>query len=412
MQYKPLSAELRAIVEKYYSGETWKNIKAMLPPDITISPKGSGVGVFGKFDTGLKCQHCQGTVVGSLANKSEAAKRMRYSEASKCLECGHYPQRVGCWCQTCCKIQREVEKAKEKIRHNRIEALVADHNSNTVDVESGNTYSSMAVLAAMFEQSTCENLNVITPLRDSDRPLAPSVSMSLRLIQEVVQSLNFRDAIPPSARVGLDDRISWNGLAEFYVVRSSQSSPKEYLLNMLKSCARPEVGDSEFVFDDIYSLMEQEVLSFLEDSRQEARLPHEVGEKTYVLVKKLLLERPIGEIFYLITKAVNDAIVQKAKGNVWAKQASNGVIGSIERLHERAKASNWVLSRYSRHNWQKQSWLSYVYFNLVLGLSGDGLQYSALDIAKHMGLKNICEGGILSQGHPDICEALGRANAT
>lgn len=153
--------------------------------------------------------------------------------------------------------------------------------------------------------------------------------------------------------------------------------------------------------------MLDEALTFLEQTRGEFNLPHKVGEKTLQTLNSLILHRPLGEVLYLIWKACNDAAASAQKATNNRSQASNLVIGNMERMHLRAKQIKWNLPGYKRFQFQEQNWLSYAYFNLVLELPGAGLEYSWLDIMKKQNLhKYASKYGPLAESSPEAVEAL------
>lgn len=154
--------------------------------------------------------------------------------------------------------------------------------------------------------------------------------------------------------------------------------------------------------------MIDEALEFLERTREEYGLLYQVGDKTKFLFNQLTIERPLGEIFFLIWRSCVDSAAAVQKKSISRAQASNRVIGEIERLHIRAKENGWQLKPYKRFNFGKQNWLSYVYFNLVLKLPGEGLEYSWLDVLqKQQLLVNLDpESPLLGSYTPAILEAM------
>jgi hypothetical protein len=229
--------------------------------------------------------------------------------------------------------------------------------------------------------------------------------MTLKCIQEIIPFLQFIESCPESARLE-NDSLHWNGFSEAYRLTGTITDPKRYLLNWLKKCS---IGcaDAEFIALDIEELMFEEAVEFLERTRDEYCLPHQVGDKTELLLKKLILERPLGEVLYLIWRSCADCAALAQKRTMSRTQASNSVIGAMERLHIRGRDSGWKFKLYKRFKFAKQSWLSYVYFNLVLQLPGEGLEYSWLDVMKRQQLHvDIASRNIIQQASPAAYEAL------
>jgi hypothetical protein len=153
--------------------------------------------------------------------------------------------------------------------------------------------------------------------------------------------------------------------------------------------------------------MVAEALEFLERTREEYGLPHQVGDKTKFLLDQLVIERPLGEVFFLIWRSCVDSAAAVQKRSISRAQASNQVIGAVERQHIRAKDLGWQLTSYKRFNFGKQNWLSYVYFNLVLKLPGEGIEYSWIDVLRKQDLLlNLDANGPIGRFTPYVLRIL------
>lgn len=405
------------LMQSYYDGVAWPS--AVATHDISNQlHKAAQHGPYsiGKVITKERCQRCDGQVTAYFASRKERKEGCTWARSASCISCGHKPFNISCNCDECKrerqklqKLQKEEDcqrKAMEKVAMEaEVQEHVQLHNSQCTPIEETYGYEEWAILLAMLEQSTSEDPWCITPLANSTTPFSPDQSTSIELIQKVLEHLLFADACPYSASV-CEKNLQWNGLSETYRLRGKTSNPKKYLLDQLRMCAIG-CGDAEVITLDIGQLMLNEALVFLKKTRNECRLPHKVGDKTRLVLKHLILHRPLGEILFLIWKACNDAAASVQKG-IPRPHATNLIIGNMERMHVRARNEDWKLSCYKRFSFEDQNWISYVYFNLVLQLPGQGLEYSWLDVMKKQELHISAPsyGGPLASCEPEAFEAL------
>lgn len=392
--YRNIEPWMHSVMGKYWAGQTWNQAISDTPLEKFTNPQMHGPHSIGKILIPEKCSTCQGAIMGYFASRLEFTEGLKWNRSAACVACGHKPFAMRCNCSPCSAFHRTEKEhlkkeAQEKAileeaqKKESIESWVRDNNQNVDSLEDFSNEES-AILLAMLTQSTSEDPFIITPLRNSELSLAPSPHKSIEALQKVSRYLQFADPYPRTARIE-GSSLHWNGQSESYRVTGDTTDPKEYLLNNLRTCAF-DCGDAECITLDIRNLMIDEALEFLERTREEYGLPHQVGDKTKLLLNQLVIERPLGEIFFLIWRSCVDSAAAVQKKTISRAQASNRVIGEVERLHIRAKDNGWQLKSYKRFNFGTQNWLSYVYFNLVLKLPGEGLEYSWIDVLQRQQL--------------------------
>jgi hypothetical protein len=405
-KYRNLEAWMLPVMEKYWSGKAWseliKEFEYLEKPNI---PQLRGPHAIGKVLIPEKCVLCQGAVIGHFANRSEFKEGVKWSQWSKCISCGHRPFNSFCDCSGC---KRDAEK-KASFENARMQEQIGEQvqliNKNARRLEEIHSYHGWAIVLAMLTQSTSEDPFIITPLNDSDAPLAPSQKKTINCIQEIGDCLQFLDPYPKSGLIK-NNTFYWNCCSESYKLVGAVLDPKHHLLESLKKCTTGCL-DAECIALDIKELMLDEALEFLERTREEYGLPHQVGEITHLLFTKLIIERPLGEILFLIWRSCTDCAALVQKRDISRIQASNQIIGTIERLHVKGRDCEWKFKSYKRFKYIKQNWLSYIYFNLMLQLPGEGLEYSWLDVLKRQQLHlNIHPEGIIAKDEPYAFELL------
>ncbi len=325
---------MHQLMNTYWSGVEWT--KAVADHEAwsrLLRPHLHGPGSIGKILTKELCTLCgEGKLGGFFASRKEKHEGLTWAQSTACVRCGHKPYSNSCSCDICRTSRQNARKKETELKREReIEEKVAiDHiireriatvNANCSNLEDLVGYDQWAIALAMLEQSTSENLWYITSLNSSPNPFAPSQEMARKSIQKIIDYIKFANDRPPSAKIN-EEGLNWNGLTENYLFHGNLVNPKKFLLDNLTACSK-NCADAECIALDIGNLMLEEALSFLECTRNEYHLPHNVGEKTISTLTKLILERPLGQVFYLIWKTCNDSAASVQKKTYSASHASN-----------------------------------------------------------------------------------------
>jgi hypothetical protein len=115
-----------------------------------------------------------------------------------------------------------------------------------------------------------------------------------------------------------------------------------------------------------------ECLQYLAVALGEHGLSFSPGEKTFLVLGRLLEDYSVAQIYNFIWRAAKDAAAFYVREAVSKQHAANTVIGAIQRYGERAKAEGWEIKPYRRNFDCPQSMLSEVLFNAVLRIGEDG----------------------------------------
>ena len=95
---------------------------------------------------------------------------------------------------------------------------------------------------------------------------------------------------------------------------------------------------------------------------------------------------PCTVIFYVISKTIKDLVVYQKQNSIHNSQIKNTILGNIERYFRKAILNKWDLYFSKRFNKENLSWLGYIYFNRVFEMTGDPIDYTVIDIYKHLNL--------------------------
>lgn len=115
-----------------------------------------------------------------------------------------------------------------------------------------------------------------------------------------------------------------------------------------------------------------ECLEYLDFVLTEHTLKFTPGEKTKSLFDSLLSRYSTGQVFNWIWRAGRDAAAFYVRERVSKQHAANTVVGTIQRMAERAEAENWNVKAFQRNYQLPQSIVSQVLYNAVLKIGESG----------------------------------------
>jgi hypothetical protein len=115
-----------------------------------------------------------------------------------------------------------------------------------------------------------------------------------------------------------------------------------------------------------------ECLEYLDFVLKEHKFELNPGPKTLNLFETLLTKYSTGQIFNWIWRAGRDAAAFYVREGVTKQHAANTVVGTIQRMAERAEAENWDVKPFRRNYQLPQSMVSQVLYNAVLKIGEAG----------------------------------------
>ncbi|MGY4489858.1 hypothetical protein [Pseudomonas sp. TE3610] len=115
-----------------------------------------------------------------------------------------------------------------------------------------------------------------------------------------------------------------------------------------------------------------ECLAFLETALEEYRLGYRAGVKTCAMITRALQCFTVAQVCNLLHRAARDAAAYYQRGGVSRDHAAKTVVGSFERLMEKALANDWEIAPFKRNFNVPQSALSRLIYNRMLGTDDGG----------------------------------------
>lgn len=115
-----------------------------------------------------------------------------------------------------------------------------------------------------------------------------------------------------------------------------------------------------------------ECLEYLNFVMDEHSLKFVPGDKTLNLLETLLTRFASAQVYNFIWAAGRDAAAFYMRGGVTKAHAANTVVGTIQRMAERAEAQGWEVKKFQRNYRCPQSTISQVFFDAVLKIGDAG----------------------------------------
>lgn len=116
-----------------------------------------------------------------------------------------------------------------------------------------------------------------------------------------------------------------------------------------------------------------ETIDYFEHSvRSTMDVEYTTGEKTCNVLKDLLLDYSVSQVYGIIYKTTNNALRFQAEKAIRNRHAANTIISNAQSFGERAKINKWKLQSYHRIKNCPESALSKFFFERILKIGSDG----------------------------------------
>ncbi|WP_434145372.1 hypothetical protein [Photobacterium leiognathi] len=382
-EVKHLTTEqLEELYERYISGE--KNQELMEEYGIDAPPN-KLVSLFPPvIHESLVCAYCALPLFYKRKSKTGSSYSMEYF----CLECEHkeghhYSRPLVCTCTPCSEKRAEAARAK---RAANLEKIYQEYDleKKVMLKYSDLSFRHKCYLLSLFLMQSESELNRIKPLNNSGS--AVDLSPTDNFDNEIILKLH-RDSViavdacsPFSAFDPSDDFKSFYYRDVFWVVNVSLDGSRRLSLEELFKLVYVELRDGiqlEWEEDSkalVFKLAEEEVAKYLGICLEQLQLP-DAPKKTSEVIKEILNEFSVSEIYYFIKKATENAHLFYAKGKAESrKHAVNTIPSKVLYLATRASNEGWDVYKYNRIYGTERSQLNIVLFDLVIG-GGDDIAF-------------------------------------
>lgn len=371
--------QIESLMNKYYNGVKASDIIKEYNIDTTSS----------KLYTLFPPIICE-DIICPVCNEpmyKERDSKSSYSWNKKkpfCAICGHTDEII-CKCNYCIaereKVRKLNEERKVRILQEKREKIKKVYDLNIVPVNySELNFREKVFLGALLRTSLSEDMEVILPLNDAERELAPTIGY----IKEILSYLIGRGIISVDSNSSIDAFLDSNEEKDiefpnvYYITMVKYRINivgDEDIKNILSKIINPKSfsdADKEDALNIWKEIALEECIEYFEYQMKSVRFDFNIGEKTIAIFKDLLENFSVSQIYGIIYKSVANATKYYQESSVSKKQAANSVIGGCQRYAERAMINNWELAKYSRIKELPQSMISEFLFDRVIGVGSLG----------------------------------------
>lgn len=371
--------QIESLMNKYYNGVKASDIIKEYNIDTTSS----------KLYTLFPPIICE-DIICPVCNEpmyKERDSKSSYSWNKKkpfCAICGHTDEII-CKCNYCIaereKVRKLNEERKVRILQEKREKIKKVYDLNIVPVNySELNFREKVFLGALLRTSLSEDMEVILPLNDAERELAPTIGY----IKEILSYLIGRGIISVDSNSSIDAFLDSNEEKDIEFPNVYYINMVKYRINIVgdediknilskiinpKSFSDADKEDALNIWKDIAL---EECIEYFEYQMKSVRFDFNIGEKTIAIFKDLLENFSVSQIYGIVYKSVANATKYYQESSVSKKQAANSVIGGCQRYAERAMINNWELAKYSRIKELPQSMISEFFFDRVIGVGSLG----------------------------------------
>lgn len=371
--------QIESLMNKYYNGVKASDIIKEYNIDTTSS----------KLYTLFPPIICE-DIICPVCNEpmyKERDSKSSYSWNKKkpfCAICGHTDEII-CKCNYCIaereKVRKLNEERKVRILQEKREKIKKVYDLNIVPVNySELNFREKVFLGALLRTSLSEDMEVILPLNDAERELAPTIGY----IKEILSYLIGRGVISVDSNSSIDAFLDSNEEKDiefpnvYYITMVKYRINivgDEDIKNILSKIINPKSfsdADKEDALNIWKEIALEECIEYFEYQMKSVRFDFNIGEKTIAIFKDLLENFSVSQIYGIIYKSVANATKYYQESSVSKKQAANSVIGGCQRYAERTMINNWELAKYSKIKELPQSMISEFFFDRVIGVGSLG----------------------------------------
>ena len=371
--------QIESLMNKYYNGVKASDIIKEYNIDTTSSK------LYSLFPP-IICEDIICPVCNEPMYKERDSKSS-YSWNKKkpfCAICGHTDEII-CKCNYCIaereKVRKLNEERKVRILQEKREKIKKVYDLNIVPVNySELNFREKVFLGALLRTSLSEDMEVILPLNDAERELAPTIGY----IKEILSYLIGRGVISVDSNSSIDAFLDSNEEKDiefpnvYYITMVKYRINivgDEEIKNILSKIINPKSfsdADKEDALNIWKEIALEESIEYFEYQMKSVRFDFNIGEKTIAIFKDLLENFSVSQIYGIIYKSVANATKYYQESSVSKKQAANSVIGGCQRYAERTMINNWELAKYSKIKELPQSMISEFFFDRVIGVGSLG----------------------------------------
>jgi len=280
-----------------------------------------------------------------------------------------------CECDECASIRRRQTLEEEREKRQKIRNIYNIESISPVDYAEL-TFFHKLLLLALFRMQTDENFGYILSLDDPSRTelLSPTKQMDLECVKDLFSCEII--IVDPESRIDAFDKNE--GFIPFYnqtrwipnitfdgVSRAKLNLVYNEIYQEIKGGIQPQ-WEME-IFNTLFRIAREEVLQYVQVRAHELNVYFSAVNKTREITNQLLQQFSVSEIYYFVTKSVENAHIYYSKGYAKNKKhAANTIPNKILSFGERAIDEAWNTYKSSRDSRAPRSFISKIFYDLLL----------------------------------------------
>jgi hypothetical protein len=382
------SAQVEELYDRYISGES--NAALIDAYQLSI-PAGMLVQAFPPFVLDMQCRHCGVQMLFQRPGKSSLMDN--HGHAAYCEACGHMEPmmtlarsfRKHCPCQHCKNEAQEATRCAEQTVENAIREQYALDQHKAV-AAGKLSLRQLVALAALFFSRATEKLETIHPNNaEAGFPmlLTPTLDADIRFLRTLTGAAIIRPdptRSPSSAFVLGKDGVNYDYYltkVHYAVLLSLDGLDRASLKDVWSEVWRrfketwPRGWEDE-VLELWLDIALEECVQYLQLQIAEYGLEFTAGEKTQEILRNLLFDFSVAQIYLFIYRSVKDAAAfYQSSACSGRKHASNTIPGKIKQTADNYRTNRWEVKSFHRDSRAPRSAISQVFFDTVLQLEED-----------------------------------------
>lgn len=303
------------------------------------------------------CAHCGGNMFKKRESKSFYGCNLN---KPYCIVCGH-ENTPNCNCDTCITIRKRINEEKRK----KIIHLYDPNRYTPIDIETLD-FKQRVYLGTLVKYCLSEDTSHLNSLDETDTSIMPN-----NLDIDIPRYLFHERIISPYI---YSDITAFENSDEFpksfYISRVKYNINIKYDTDKSDTLYKIKNPNLEIDIEEAYNMWKeialQECLEYLNYQMEKVNFEFNPGDKTLLIMKELLNDFSISQVFAIIHSGVRSASKYYLERKVTKRQAANSVITNCENYRDKALLQNWNISHYNRPWDLPQSGLSEFLFNKVL----------------------------------------------
>ena len=350
---------VKRLVEEFRIDVYPNNLYSLFPP---------------KIHEGQQCPYCKITLISIMPSKSEL---QTYVPKPFCPDCGHQGGEH-CQCISCGQIRMIRE---EETRVQKMEIIFEAFKPSGQKIESWDfDLEDLVYFLAYVRIGANEDFHFVESLDGLEQQLSPNRNFDEQVIQRLWQKglIAIHELNTPDVFTFIDGKperfftfkTKWR-IGSFLTSQEARNFVKEVEDYIREAYSSQDRGD---ILPRWEKIAIQECLAYLQLQMDDHNLPFSPGEKTEMVLKDALQGYSIGQVFYFIWGAVQNAAAFYQRDGISIHHAANTVPGTIQRRVEKARAGNWNIETYRRDRRSPQSSVSQVFYTTLMKMTGQGIE--------------------------------------